>query len=90
MPDMEKVECFKNDYAHMSDAELINQMHAWVPHSDMHLAAKLLLHERQEASSKNRERLETRRFHWFFWPALIAAVASVISLLVQFALSSKP
>lgn len=83
MPDMDKVERYKKDYAHMSDAELINQMHAWLPHSDMHLAAKLLLHERQSASAQSKEKLETRRFHWFFWPALLAAVASIASLIIQ-------
>lgn len=83
MPDMEKVERYKKEYAHMSEAELTNQMHAWVPHSDMHLAAKLLLQERREAADRAKASLETRRFHWSFWPALVAAVASVTSLIVQ-------
>lgn len=63
MPDMDKVERYKSDYAPMSNAELINAMHSWVPHSDMHLAAKLLLQERKEAVDKAKASLDTRRFH---------------------------
>ena len=83
MADMSQVEFHKKAFASMTDAQLINQMHQWAPYSEMHIAAKLLLEERQRAASAGKEQVETRRFHWFFWPALIAAIASVMSLALQ-------
>jgi hypothetical protein len=60
----------------MSDAELHGQMHQLQAHTDMHVAAKLLLEERHKKQ-------ERHRFYLIFWPALIAAIASVLALLFQ-------
>lgn len=83
MADMEKIERLKKDFAQKSDAELINEMHQWREFAEMHIAAKLVLQERKNSALKAKEGLETRRFHWFFWPALIAALASIASLAIQ-------
>jgi len=69
---MEKIEKNRKDYASMSDDELHAQMHQSVAHSEMHLAAKRLLGERQ----KIREQL---RFHLVFWPSLTAAIIAVLA-----------
>jgi hypothetical protein len=72
--DMQQVERYRRDFARMSDEELHAQMHQWVAHSEMHLAAKLLLEERHKEQ-------ERHRFYLIFWPALVAAIASVLALL---------
>lgn len=71
--EMETVERYRRDFAGKSDEELHAQMHQWAPHSEMHLAAKLLLQERHWKQ-------ERHRFHLIFWPALVAALASVLAL----------
>ncbi len=76
MVDMKAVEKYRADFQNMSDAELTAQMHQWVPHSDMHVAAKLILAERHT-------RQERQRFHLIFWPALVAAFASVVALFLR-------
>ena len=73
MVEMDKVEKWRREYARMSDAELTGQMHQWVEHSEMHIAAKLLLEER-------RQKQERLRFHLIFWPAVVAAIASILAL----------
>jgi hypothetical protein len=72
---MEQVENFKSNFRSMSDGELHAQMHQYVAHSEMHLAAKLLLEER-----KNKK--EKQRFHLVFWPSLIAATIAVLSFIL--------
>jgi len=46
--DMKKVDQYRKNFLKMPDEALHGQMHQWVPHSEMHLAAKLLLAERRE------------------------------------------
>lgn len=57
----------------MSNDELYGQMHQWVEHSEMHLAAKLLLKEQAE-------KLEQKRFHLIFWPSLIGGIAAILAI----------
>ena len=70
------VEQNRQKLARLSDAELVEQMHQWAPHSEKHIAAKLLLFER----NAKRERY---RFHMVFWPAFVAAIASALALLLD-------
>lgn len=73
MVDMQKVGLYRHNFERMTDEELTGQMHQWVPHSEMHIAAKLILSARHEKRERN-------RFHLIFWPALVAAIASVVAL----------
>jgi hypothetical protein len=81
MPDMKRVEENKQRFANMSDGELISEMAQWRADSDPHVAIQLLLHERKVAADNERTKIETRRFHYFFWPALVGAITGVLSLI---------
>ena len=72
MAEIKNVERYRKEYQHLTDVELTNQMHSWVPHSEMHIAAKIVLSER-------RAKHERLRFHLIFWLSLIAAIAGVVA-----------
>lgn len=75
MVDTARVDKFRKSWAKKTDDELVTEMHTWAAHLDEHLAAKLILFERHS-------KLERHRFHWIFWPALVAAVAGVVVALL--------
>ncbi len=74
--DIKDVNKHREGFKKLSDAELHTQMHSWLEHSPMHVAAKIELEDR-------RHKKEKTRFHLVFWPSLIAAVVAIISLLVS-------
>ncbi len=74
--DIKVVNKHREEFKNLSDAELHTQMHSWVEHSPMHVAAKIELDDR-------RQKKEKARFHLVFWPSLIAAAVAIFSLLVS-------
>jgi len=71
--DTSQIENYLSEYANLSDDALIAETHAWAPHSERHVAAKLLLESR-------RKKTERTRFHLIFWPSLVAAISAIAAL----------
>lgn len=57
----EQIAMYRKAYAQKSDSDLIHEMHRWVPHSEMHIAAKQLLEERRYAAQVERDKREDER-----------------------------
>jgi hypothetical protein len=87
-----EVEKFRNIYKDKTDEELIHLMGQYVSHSEMHIAAKQLLHSRQRkiekeneeyAANRHSEALEQervlhRKTQQVAWYAFWAAVVGVL------------
>lgn len=78
MPNPKEVQQLRKDFAQLTDDELIYKTHQWVAESEQHVAAKQVLHDRQQEGERSRHRQVLR------W-AVIAAVAGLLALLVQIA-----
>lgn len=72
----EQIEAFRHQFEKLTDSQLLHEAVRFVPDAAQSVAAQQLLHERREAREK-------KRFHWYFWPAVVAAIAGALSLAVQ-------
>ncbi|MBK7954527.1 MAG: hypothetical protein IPK02_11530 [Candidatus Accumulibacter sp.] len=91
MPKPEEIKLCKERYANHSDAQLIAEKHQWVEHSEMHIAAVQLLHERQQEAQSEATELSRQqhleslshssRLHgktqFVAWLAVLASVVGI-------------
>ncbi len=76
MPNPKEIQQLRKEIANLADDDLIYKTHQWIPESEQHVAAKQVLHDRQQESERKRHR------QVLMW-AVIAGVAGLLALLVQ-------
>ncbi len=64
----------RQEFEKFTDDQLLNEQCKWGAEFAAHVAATQILQARKE-------KREARRFHFVFWPALVAALAGVVQLL---------
>ena len=86
MADPRQVSSYRTAYSKKSRGELIEIMHEFVSHSEMHIAARQLLEEMDKRDTDERYRniekhiIQLQKPHWTvnpgFWVSLLAVVLS--------------
>jgi hypothetical protein len=72
LPTPENIAARRREFSELSENELIERREKFLEGSASSIVATQFLAE-----------IERRRFHWIFWPALAAAIASVLALALQ-------
>ena len=92
MPVMPEIQQFKKSYNGMSEAELLEICHQWVPHDSRHIAARMLLEELRAEKEGTRHGeirallADLKKPHWTvtptFWLALMSAAAAIAACII--------